>query len=553
MKRSTSWIAVLPSLVIPVCVGLSMYLGLSYLIKVGTISNEMTLRYLTGHAVSEVTVAMFFIGVASLGMIGWNVFNQFFASKKITIKPGANLTSAQSESIELTEAAEDSNVGDRALRLGKRLLNLPRSLHEHYLWQRLVNSLHSIYRTNSTSGVEEELKYLADVDLDRQEQRYSLVRILIWATPMLGFLGTVLGISQALGGINVGPDNNFQDMMNGLRSSLYVAFDTTALALTLSMVLMFCQFLVDRFESQLLLHVHQRARSEISSQFDMTEMSDKPAFQKVADELLAVTRESVAKQTETWRQTIRAAEQAWTASLSQVNDQVQVNLSDALDENVSNLAHYLGEAIEKADSAMSHRWEQWQVTLSSNAQLMSQYQRDLADQTVSIKQLMDQASANERYESAIARNQDAIAGTAKLRDSLDALARSMEPLQPVEVEKAISSKNVATPVVVEGNESDVVFQNHILRFRSREELAAEQAKMKESQTQNKAVEANAPSKQSFEKAQKLVEKRIKGTIRRNVVKADQEKAQAEIEKTSDVILPIRSFKRVPKTALRKSA
>ena len=52
-----------------------MYLGLSYLIKVGTISNEMTLRYLTGHAVSEVTVAMFFIGVASLGMIGWNVFN----------------------------------------------------------------------------------------------------------------------------------------------------------------------------------------------------------------------------------------------------------------------------------------------------------------------------------------------------------------------------------------------------------------------------------------------------------------------------------------------
>ena len=129
----------------------------------------------------------------------------------------------------------------------------------------------------------------------------------------------------------------------------------------------------------------------------------------------------------------------------------------------------------------------------------------------------------------------------------------MEPLQPVEVEKAISSTNVATPVVVEGNESDVVFQNHILRFRSREELAAEQAKMKESQTQNKAVEANAPSKQSFEKAQKLVEKRIKGTIRRNVVKADQEKAQAEIEKTSDVILPIRSFKRVPKTALRKSA
>ena len=215
MKRSTSWIAVLPSLVIPVCLGLSMYLGLSYLIKESTISNELVLRYLTGHPVSEVTVAMFFIGVASLAMIGKNVFDQFASSKKITIKSGVSDAGDADTEVESLEASEDNDVGDRAIRIGKRLLDLPNHMHEHYLWQRLVNSLHSIYRSNSTSGVEEELKYLADMDLDRQEQRYSLVRILIWATPMLGFLGTVLGISQALGGINVGPDNNFQDMMNG--------------------------------------------------------------------------------------------------------------------------------------------------------------------------------------------------------------------------------------------------------------------------------------------------------------------------------------------------
>ena len=95
-----------------------------------------------------------------------------------------------------------------------------------------------IYRTNSTASVEDELKYLADLDLDRQQQRYSLVRILIWATPMLGFLGNCFwGFLKRLVGINVGPDNDFQQMMDGLRGSLYVAFDTTALALTLSMVI----------------------------------------------------------------------------------------------------------------------------------------------------------------------------------------------------------------------------------------------------------------------------------------------------------------------------
>ena len=68
----------------------------------------------------------------------------------------------------------------------------------------------------------------------------------------------------------VGPDNNFQQMMDGLRGSLYVAFDTTALALTLSMVMMFGQFLVERFETQLLVLVDARAKQEIASHFDMT-------------------------------------------------------------------------------------------------------------------------------------------------------------------------------------------------------------------------------------------------------------------------------------------
>ena len=86
---------------------------------------------------------------------------------------------------------------------------------------------------------------------------------------MLGFLGTVLGISQALGGIDVGPNNNLQTMMDGLRGNLYIAFDTTALALTLSMLLMFGQFLIDRFETQLLLLVDQRAQGELSRHFSI--------------------------------------------------------------------------------------------------------------------------------------------------------------------------------------------------------------------------------------------------------------------------------------------
>ena len=69
-----------------------MYLGLSYLIEQGEISNETVLRYLTGHPVSKVTVGMFFIGMASLALIANNVFGQFGAERKITIKPTLDLS-----------------------------------------------------------------------------------------------------------------------------------------------------------------------------------------------------------------------------------------------------------------------------------------------------------------------------------------------------------------------------------------------------------------------------------------------------------------------------
>lgn len=405
MKRSSSWIAVLPSLVIPVCIGLILYLGLSALINQGVISNELLLRYLTGHPVSEVTIAMFFVGIASLGLISKNIFEQYGAERKITLEPESQGEAGEAVTLDASKPADQSEndgdaeieVGDRALTLGKRLAELPVWMQEHYLWQRLSNALRSIDRTNSTSSVEDELKYLADLDLDRQQQRYSLVRILIWATPMLGFLGTVLGISQALGGINVGPDNDFQQMMNGLRGSLYVAFDTTALALTLSIILMFGQFLIERFEAQLLVLVDQRSKAEMAAQFDMT-IEEKTGFEHLASEVVSANRETAEQQTEIWRKSIHAAERAWVNTLTQANSKVQEGLSESLDENVSSLAHYLGEAIDRADHAMSHRWEQWQVTLSDNARQMEAQQKRLSQQTEVVTELMEEIKASNQVQ-----------------------------------------------------------------------------------------------------------------------------------------------------------
>ena len=195
IKRSSGWLSVLPSLLTPICIGLALYFLLAWAIKEGHIADEMVLRYLTGHAVSKVTVGMFFIGAASLFLIAYNIFEQFSAERNIRLvdlEPSEEVSTITRKKDAIRGFEEEA---ERAVEHGEQLLDMPAWAQTHYLWNRLVKTLHYIYRTGSVSGVEEEMKYLAELDLDRSHQRYSLARILIWATPMLGFLGTVLGLS----------------------------------------------------------------------------------------------------------------------------------------------------------------------------------------------------------------------------------------------------------------------------------------------------------------------------------------------------------------------
>ncbi len=443
VNRSSSWIAVLPSLVIPVCLGLTMYLGMSVMLEREVITNETVVRYVAGHPVSKLTVAMFFIGLGSLALISLNVFTQFRWTKRITIKPPADTNNntanhATVEEFKTTDVQQDADKEttdgpitpdlEQAATFAGRLLKYPKHLREHYLWGRLHEALHFIHRTGSSSGIEDELKYLGDLDNDHQQQRYSLVRILIWATPMLGFLGTVLGISQALGGINVGADNDFQQMLGSLRGSLYIAFDTTALALILSMVLMFGQFFVDRFESQLLRLVDYCTRRELSTHFVMSSTGDQTleSVRELGRTVLAANHDLVRKQTDIWRQSISSAEKAWVESLTGANDHVSDNLTSALDNSVENLASYLGQAIQRADDSMVGRLEQWQVSLSENARNMRDHQGELTRHTTLISSLLDKMGTVGDFHSALATNKDALAATGYLQETLEQLVETVK-------------------------------------------------------------------------------------------------------------------------------
>lgn len=87
-----------------------------------------------------------------------------------------------------------------------------------------------------------------EISQEKSEGEQSIIRYLTWVIPSIGFVGTVIGISQALIIANSGD-------MEKITSLLGVAFDTTLVALVLSIIIMWfvhqLQEETDRFHSDL--------------------------------------------------------------------------------------------------------------------------------------------------------------------------------------------------------------------------------------------------------------------------------------------------------------
>ena len=85
------------------------------------------------------------------------------------------------------------------------------------------------------------------------ESFYSLPQYLNWAIPILGFIGTVLGISlaaESISGVISASQGALSDSLAQAIAPLGIAFDTTLIALSLSVVLVLLQTLLRRFEEK---------------------------------------------------------------------------------------------------------------------------------------------------------------------------------------------------------------------------------------------------------------------------------------------------------------
>ena len=106
-------------------------------------------------------------------------------------------------------------------------------------------------------------------DTAAADSSYALSRVLIWAIPILGFIGTVQGLGQAVSGFGVlggaAEISAIKGAIGQVTVGLGVAFDTTLLALTLVVFLMFPLTSLQRKEEFLFVEIDNYLEDSILS------------------------------------------------------------------------------------------------------------------------------------------------------------------------------------------------------------------------------------------------------------------------------------------------
>src|SRR5262245_18040822 len=97
-----------------------------------------------------------------------------------------------------------------------------------FFGRRLRAVLDFLRQRQRARDLDDHLRSLADNDAVAQENGFALVRFISWAVPILGFLGTFIGITGAIGGVT---PEVLEESLSTVTDGLSEAFDATALAL----------------------------------------------------------------------------------------------------------------------------------------------------------------------------------------------------------------------------------------------------------------------------------------------------------------------------------
>lgn len=219
--------------------------------------------------------------------------------------------------------------------------NLPFTPEDSYLVDRILRCLEHFRVRRDNQEVAALVSAQSDIVANTVISSYSIVKVAIWAIPILGFIGTVLGLSAAMAGLAGGLGDSadisqIKEKLGVITAGMGVSFDTTLVALVMSLILSFPASTLQKQEEDVLSEVDQYCNENLILRLRDGQANVNP---ETATSLEAATKAAIEAQQAVYRmaeeQMKRMTQQheMLMKSMAQAIAGIHTNLTKSLEDN----------------------------------------------------------------------------------------------------------------------------------------------------------------------------------------------------------------------------
>jgi biopolymer transport protein ExbB/TolQ len=359
----------------------------------GLLGQQFFRRYCTTHPIEYAEAVLFFVGMSALAIRATETAVQLLGLPPVILGP----------------VPPEKQTPRDVPALLARLARLPAWQRRHRLVQRTGEALKHVARRGSAGDLEEHLQLLAERDADRIHAGFAFIRLVIWSIPILGFLGTVIGITKAMESLK--PDALEQSMITVV-AGLGLKFDTTAVALALSMIMTFAQFGVDRATTRLMNLLDDRTADELLGRFlNSPSHGDEGAGPRLGYAAPQRLEGLLQQQAELQRASLEEVPRQWSRASAVVAQELQRSLTAALQHTLRAHAQQLS-LLETASAEKGREsWRQIEQAMAAHTAALADVHEGLVQKAEVLTRAVEAAGTVARLEETLNRNLAALAGS----------------------------------------------------------------------------------------------------------------------------------------------
>ncbi len=264
--------------------------------------------------------------------------------------------------------------------LGKfveHIQGLPGHDGESFLINRVLRGLQHFRVRQNASETASMMASQSEIDYNNVSSSYAYLRVLIWAIPTMGFIGTVLGISLAVtelsGALGGGDLDKLTSSLQGMFSGLGTAFNTTLVALVMSMIIKFPLSSLQRSEEGVLNWVDEYCNENLIRRLNdgREKAEDKPqspydtkVFRRAVEEAMAAQQGEL----EAWVKKLELVGQTITEQTSKGWDEINGKILNSQEETTYKLL----EVVNAKTIDMQKRQEEQQTLMQDQLNQMQE-------------------------------------------------------------------------------------------------------------------------------------------------------------------------------------